>query len=422
MIITLSGADFSKSNIGILTKWRISTALDQGATFDGPASVEKGAMLGASIIVADGYVIDVASISVTMDGVDISNVCTVEDNKVNINITSVTGDVVIQAATKPLYTLTIAPVPATADVTINGEPRSSITVPAGTDVTWFVSATDYKAQTGVYTVNSNATLDVVLLEADIFNLYNPEEYPVQMCYYGNSFGVSAATPNIVNAGGNRVTKTVGSDVCEFPVEGGKTYTVKLYNAPTTAVTDGDTDNDGTPNEGVTTTIPYNGIVGFFFHETIDGKPSVRYAYSTSNNPNQIAYWSTSKQPNYTGDIPISESNNAAVFGIAQGMNDDKIVVTNLATGAKSNESSRSVLGPATSMYTQACQIDILDENITHMTILLGNPSNGMYQMQSQNGVLSDEDRLASFETIENGLMIVEGTRLPAAYIAYQEQE
>lgn len=421
MIITLSGADFSKSNIGILTKWRISTALDQGAVFDGPATVEKGAMLGASIVIAEGYVIDMSSIRVTMDGVEISNVCTIEDNKVNINITSVTGDVVIQAATKPLYTFTIAPTPETAFVSINGEERKSITVPAGTDVDWLVSAVDYKTQTGVYTVNSDTTLDVALAEADIFNLYNPEDYPVQMCYYGNSFGVSAATPTVINSGGNRVTKTVGMDVCEFPIEGGKTYTVKLYNAPTTAVADGDTNNDGTSDKGEVT-IPYYYIHGFFFYETIDGKPSVRYAYSVANNPVQVAYWSTAKQSAYTGHLPISETNDTSVFNIAQGHNDDKIIITNLATGAKSSESTRSILGPTESMYTQACQIEIKDENITGMTILIGNPKNSMYQMQSQDGVLSDEDRAAAFETVENGLMIVEGTRLPAAYIAYQEQE
>ncbi len=416
MIITLSGADFSKSNIGILTKWRISTALDQGAVFDGPATVEKGAMLGASIVISEGYVIDINSIRITMDGVEISNVCTVEDNKVNISITAVTGDVVIQAATKPLYTFTVAPTPETAFVSINGEESKSITVPAGTDVDWLVSAVDYKTQTGVYTVTSDTTLDVILAEADIFNLYNPEDYPVQMCYYG----ISASTPTVINAGGNRVTKTVGMDVCEFPVESGKTYTVKLYGAPTTAVADGDTNTDGTSEKGEVT-IPYFYIHGFFFYETIDGKPSVRYAYSIANNPVQVAYWNTSKQSAYTGHLPISETNNPSVFSIAQGQNDDKIIITNLATGAKSSDNARCILGPTESMFTQACKVEIKDETITGMTILIGNPKNGMYQMASQDGVLSAEDRAAAFETVENGLVIVEGTRVPTAYIPYQEQ-
>ena len=287
MIITLSGADFSKSNIGILTKWRISTALDQGAVFDGPASVEKGAMLGASIVVADGYVIDMSSIRVTMDGVEISNVCTVEDNKVNINITAVTGDVVIQAATKPLYTLTIAPTPETAFVSINGEERKSITVPAGTDVDWLVSATDYKTQTGVYTVNSDATLDVILVEADIYNLYNPATNPILNGYYGNSFALDSQDKSVITYNLNRATHTTGFDTDIMPIEGGKTYTIKLYDVPKSVTVDGDTNQDGTSEKGEST-VPF-GIFGIFFYETINGKPSIRYVHSICNTTTHAAY-------------------------------------------------------------------------------------------------------------------------------------
>lgn len=421
MIITLTGADFSKSNIGILTKWKISTDLDQGAEYNGPATVEKGGMLSANITILDGYILQADKLLATMGEVNITNLCTIEDNKININISSVTGDVYIQIVTLPVYTLTIETVPDFATISINGEERNSISVAEGTEINWFVSALNYKSQSGTYIVTKDETITITMLEADIYNLYNPEANPVQMCYYGNSFGVSASTPTIINAGGNRVTKTVGMDVCEFPVESGKTYTVKLYNAPTTAVADGDTNTDGTSDKGEVT-IPYYYIHGFFFYETIDGKPSVRYAYSIANNPVQVAYWNTSKQSAYTGHIPISETNNPAVFSIAQGQNDDKIIITNLATGAKSSESAKSVLGPTESMFTQACQIEIKDENITGMTILIGNPKNSMYQMASQDGVLSDEDRAAAFEIVENGLMIVEGTRLPSAYLPYQEQE
>ena len=420
MIITLSGADFSSSNIGILTKWRISTELDNGAVYSGPITVDKGSNLNTVIKIAEGYVLDTQSIIITMGDKTLNGVCTVEDNEVKISIANVSGDVCIKLATLPLYTMTIVPTPENATVAINGVEQKSITVAAGTEVEWAVSAVDYKPQIGTVVVDENMTLNITLAEADIFNLYNPEENPVQMCYYGNSFGVSAASPTVITAGGNRVTKTVGMDVCEFPVEGGKTYTVKLYNAPTTAVADGDTNTDGTSEKGVVT-IPYYYIHGFFFYETIDGKPSVRYAYSIANNPVQVAYWSTAKQPAYTGHLPISETNDTSVFSIAQGKNDDKIIITNLATGAKSSDNARCILGPTESMFTQACQIEVKDENITGMTILIGNPKNSIYQMASQDGILSTEDRAAAFEIVENGLMIVEGTRLPAVYIPYQEQ-
>ena len=252
----------------------------------------------------------------------------------------------------------------------------------------------------------------------IFNLYNPADYPVQMAYYGNSFAVSTSSPNVVSAGGNRVTKTVGVDVCEFPVEAGKTYSIKLYNAPTTAIADGDTNNDGTSDLGPTE-IPCFGIVGFFFYETIDGKPSIRYAYSLSNNPRQIAYWSTSKQSAYTGHIPISETNNPDVFAITKTHNPDTIIITNLATGAKNIDSDKSVFGPAANMYSQSCQIEIKDQSITHMTLLFGNPSNTTYQWQNAAGVLSAEDQAAAIETYQNGLVIVEGKRLPNEYVAYE---
>lgn len=254
--------------------------------------------------------------------------------------------------------------------------------------------------------------------APIVNLYNAAEYPVQMAYYGNAFSVSASSPNVVTAGGNRVTKTVGVDVCEFPVEAGKTYSVKLYNAPTTAIADGDTDNDGTSDLGPTE-IPCFGIVGFFFYETIDGKLSVRYAYSLSNNPRQIAYWSTSKNPAYTGHIPISETNNPDVFAITKTHNPDTVIITNLATGAKNTDSDKSVFGPAASMYSQSCQIEIKDTSITHMTLLFGNPSNTTYQWQNSAGVLSAEDQAAAIQTYQNGLMIVEGKKLPNSYVAYE---
>jgi hypothetical protein len=45
MIITLKGADFSKSNIGTLSSWRITRSLGSGATYEGATSVDKGRCL-----------------------------------------------------------------------------------------------------------------------------------------------------------------------------------------------------------------------------------------------------------------------------------------------------------------------------------------------------------------------------------------
>lgn len=97
MIITLTGADFSASNIGILTAWRVRTDLGEGATYDGPTSVEKGMPLNATVTVDSSYT--VGEVNVTMAGVAVSNGYISEGNVITINIAEVTGNVVIEVAT-----------------------------------------------------------------------------------------------------------------------------------------------------------------------------------------------------------------------------------------------------------------------------------------------------------------------------------
>ena len=53
MIITLKGADFSASNIGTLSSWRISRSLGAGATYAGATSVDKGAAFSATVTLAE---------------------------------------------------------------------------------------------------------------------------------------------------------------------------------------------------------------------------------------------------------------------------------------------------------------------------------------------------------------------------------
>lgn len=248
----------------------------------------------------------------------------------------------------------------------------------------------------------------------IVNLYNAANYPVQNGYYGNAIGLDASDKSVLAFSNYRLTKTVGLDFEKFPVESGKTYSVKLYNAPTTATANGST---GTTELGPTV-IPYFGIWGIFFYETINGKQSVRYMYTVCNNTSHIAYWNTSKPTGYTGSIPQTETNDTSAFKINKGNNVDKIVVTNLTNGKKSCDDTACVFG-GDAKYTQSCQIEINDPAITHMTVLFGNPKNSVYQMKSNAGLLSDEDRAAAIETIQNGLMVVEGTKLPTNYIAYE---
>lgn len=253
-------------------------------------------------------------------------------------------------------------------------------------------------------------------EAPIANLYNAADYPVQNGYYGNSFGLDSADKSVLTLG-QRTTITTGLDVDKFPVESGKTYSVKLYNAPTTAIADGDTNGDGVSELGEKE-IPYFAIWGLFFYETINGKPSIRYVYTICNNTSHVAYWNTSKPSGYTGSIPYTETNDTSVFKINKGNNVDKIIVTNLTSGAKSCDDTYCVFGNKANTYTQSCQIEINDPAITHMTVLFGDNTHTTYQLATKNGVLSAEDRAAAIETIQNGLMIVEGKKLPTNYMGY----
>jgi hypothetical protein len=99
MIITLKGADFSASNIGTLSSWRITRSLGSGATYEGVTSVDKGAAFSATVTLAEGYEIGTAGVTVTMGGIVLSDVHSITGNVITITIASVTGNVLIKVPT-----------------------------------------------------------------------------------------------------------------------------------------------------------------------------------------------------------------------------------------------------------------------------------------------------------------------------------
>ena len=103
MIITLIGADFSQSNIGTLSSWRITRSLGTGATYEGVTSVDKDAAFNATVTIAEGYELGTAGVTVTMGG-NVISAATVNGNIITINIASVTGNVVIKVPTVNLST------------------------------------------------------------------------------------------------------------------------------------------------------------------------------------------------------------------------------------------------------------------------------------------------------------------------------
>ena len=111
MIITLKGAtgdkNFSASNIGSLTTWRIYTVCGIGASGTDVSSVNRGDPYSGTITIGTGYDVGSAGISVTMGGQNISDnegVVTRVDNTITISIASVTGTVHINVPTKNIAT------------------------------------------------------------------------------------------------------------------------------------------------------------------------------------------------------------------------------------------------------------------------------------------------------------------------------
>lgn len=99
MIIVLKNADFSKSNIGTLSSWRISRSLGAGATYVGPTSVDKDAAFTATVTLAENYEVGTAGVTVTMGGTVLSGAHSISGNVITITIASVTGNVLIKVPT-----------------------------------------------------------------------------------------------------------------------------------------------------------------------------------------------------------------------------------------------------------------------------------------------------------------------------------
>lgn len=95
MIFTLKNADFSASNIGTLSSWRIVKSLRGVTTDSNVVSVSKDASYSAVFYVNEGYTFNNAV--VTMDGNDISSSLVWNANKTigTLTISSVTGHIYI---------------------------------------------------------------------------------------------------------------------------------------------------------------------------------------------------------------------------------------------------------------------------------------------------------------------------------------
>lgn len=118
MIIVLKGADFSTSNIGTLSTWRITCSLGAGAIYEGPNSVEKGHPLSATIDLQDGYRAIEEQMVLKMGGDVVEGAITMisGEEPYIISIPSVTGNVTIAFPTEVI-------VPDEPDVPVDPDPE-----------------------------------------------------------------------------------------------------------------------------------------------------------------------------------------------------------------------------------------------------------------------------------------------------------
>jgi hypothetical protein len=151
MIITLKGANFGTNNIGTLSTWTVSRVLGDGATYSGAAYVNKNSALNATVTIAEGYELGAAGVTVTMGGV--VQVYTIVDNVITINISSVTGNVVIKVPTKNIVT----------GGESSGDDANDPNVVFSFDFTKSTLA-DY-ADDGIFTVPEGSTIDAITYDA-----------------------------------------------------------------------------------------------------------------------------------------------------------------------------------------------------------------------------------------------------------------
>lgn len=168
MIIILKNADFSASNIGTLSTWRIVRSLGAGASYEGVTSVDRGASFSATITIAEGYELGSAGVTVTMGGTPLTSGVTVNGNTITISIASVAGNVVIKVPTVNIatgeeeepdvpvlpnkYTLSVESIPFNTQYTVN-KPYTDSIFEVTTD-RWLSATANSTTPVGCYELSS----------------------------------------------------------------------------------------------------------------------------------------------------------------------------------------------------------------------------------------------------------------------------
>jgi hypothetical protein len=287
MIIVLKNADFSQSNIGTLSTWRISRSLGAGATYNGPTSVDKGAAFSATVTLTEDYEIGTAGVTVTMGGTTLIGAHSISGKVITITIASVTGNVLIKVPTintatgeeeEPevaKYTFTINPSPSDATVTLTAsgytQSGNSITVASGTTVTWQVSKSGYTSQNGTQVVTSTSSKNITLnasSSANTVNLFKGNRTIVSSMNEMTDFKVGQALSNgsvLTNIKGrasdhtHALTASAGQKITlSQPIEGVTlAYAIVAFNANKTLAASSDKNFTAQAWLSDTVTLPAN---------------------------------------------------------------------------------------------------------------------------------------------------------------------
>ena len=161
------------------------------------------------------------------------------------------------------YTFTINPTPADATVIIDGQIRSSISAPFGTNIPWSVARTGYASQSGVYTVIDDHTENVTLVAnqytftivptpADAYVEINGEPRTSITTAYGTSISWEVSKSGYVTQSN---TETLTGDTTRNVtlVENQYTFTIVPTPADATVMINGVEQSSVTVSDGTTLT-------------------------------------------------------------------------------------------------------------------------------------------------------------------------
>lgn len=201
MIITISGANFSASNIGTLSTWTVSKSIGAGAEHSIPSYVDKNSAFNYTITLKDGYTF--GTYSVSMGGQIITP--TVTETSMTINIASVTGAIRIEVKTINSST-------GEEDEPVTPKPEKPST--GGDNISWLINGYQSDGSINSLTTRARAFVKVDDMQnATIVGNNNVKyclyafESNFQASYKGKLDGFETGSSNMINELSKKIADT-----------------------------------------------------------------------------------------------------------------------------------------------------------------------------------------------------------------------